>query len=83
MPLREENRHYLPSNHKSLMAVQKKILSDSKAEEQLDGEYKRAMMKTTSEIVEKTLDSLTKKFPANLFSCMTLSGAKGSNVNHS
>lgn len=83
LPPRERNRHYLSSTHRALTAVEKKILSDARAEESLDGEYKRAMMKTTSEIVQMTLDSLTKKFPKNLFSCMTLSGAKGSNVNHS
>lgn len=41
------------------------------------------MSKSSSDIVNQTLLGLTKRFPRNMFSCMTLTGAKGSNVNHS
>jgi hypothetical protein len=40
-----------------------KMLSDKKADEMLDGEYKKSMSKSSSTIVNQTLLGLKKRFP--------------------
>ncbi|CAD8139664.1 unnamed protein product [Paramecium octaurelia] len=75
--------HYLQYDHQIYEALRQKILIEKHQEEALDQEYKKAMTKVTSEIVGSTLGGLQKLFPLNLFSMMTMTGAKGSNVNHS
>lgn len=70
-------------SHRAYQFLEHKLLTDRTADEALDAEYKKAMSKKSSEIVQNTLLGLQKRFPRNMFSCMTISGAKGSNVNHS
>jgi DNA-directed RNA polymerase I subunit RPA1 len=64
--------------------LEKKYTTDpNNACEELDAEYKHHLHAQSSTIIESSLMGLMKKFPFNNFSMMTVTGAKGSNVNHS
>ena len=51
LPQKDANVEYYEANHRFHRIVQQKVLHDKQAEEALDGEYKRAMSKTSSEVV--------------------------------
>jgi len=63
--------------------LEHKFTTDSHAGEELDAEYKHHLHEKSSTVIEDCLKGFVKKFPHNNFSMMTVTGAKGSNVNHS
>ena len=63
--------------------IEGKIVTEENALEELDREYKYHLFDRSSDIIKTCLVGLNKMFPANNFSMMTITGAKGSNVNHS
>jgi DNA-directed RNA polymerase I subunit RPA1 len=63
--------------------LEHKFTTDPHAGEELDGEYKHHLHEKSSVVIEDCLKGFVKKFPQNNFSMMTVTGAKGSNVNHS
>jgi DNA-directed RNA polymerase I subunit RPA1 len=66
------------------VALRKALLSAPDAGARLDAEVKGAVNPVTSDIMNQCLGSgLHKAFPLNNFSMMVLSGAKGTQVNHS
>lgn len=60
-----------------------KIVNEEHALEELDGEYKHHLNEKSSQVIDYALGGFQKSFPHNNFSMMTVTGAKGSNVNHS
>lgn len=65
------------------MALASKVILDKANIEEIDEEYKHHLKEHSSEIIESCLKGFVKRFPDNNFSMMTITGAKGSNVNHS
>jgi DNA-directed RNA polymerase I subunit RPA1 len=62
---------------------EKLLNAPEKMVKQLEGVYKEALNSSSSQTIQTSLAGLMKPFPANNFSAMTRSGAKGSKVNHS
>ena len=60
-----------------------KIVNEEHALDELDAEYKHHLNEKSSKVIDYALSGFQKQFPQNNFSMMTVTGAKGSNVNHS
>lgn len=50
--------HYLVASHRAYQFLEHKLLTDRNSDEALDAEYKKAMSKKSSEIVQNTLMGL-------------------------
>lgn len=55
---KEANVHYLVASHRAYQFLEHKLLTDRNSDEALDAEYKKAMSKKSSEIVQNTLMGL-------------------------
>ena len=59
------------------------MVTEENAGEELDAEYKHHLNDKSSNVINSCMKGFAKMFPKNNFSMMTVTGAKGSNVNHS
>ncbi len=81
---READVAYISASNPLMSCLSEKLLNaPEKMVKQLEGVYKEALNSSSSQTIQTSLAGLMKPFPANNFSAMTRSGAKGSKVNHS
>jgi len=81
---KQPNTNYITKDSLAAQSVAEKHIMDPEGQALCDGEVKSAIKDFVGKINSEALnEGLLQKFPVNNFSLMTLTGAKGSLVNHS
>lgn len=78
-----EERGTVSEKGELCITLASRVILDRSNVEEIDEEYKHHLQEFGSKIIETSLKGFVKRFPDNNFSMMTVTGAKGSNVNHS
>ena len=83
--MKEESaaRPNLTEDSELTTALRIKYITESQSVVELDEEFKHHLYEGAESIIEDSLKGFVKRFPQNNFSMMTVTGAKGSNINHS